>query len=132
MIAKKWQTPQLISVALLVLTAVIVITPLCGLLFQCHCDWPWSGLYQRCNIFQASAIHQCPWCKSTLAGLVSTGTAFFSAVWVTRSIQPAPVTNRLKNIAARYCSACAVFIWVAVLCGIVAARLQHYPVDLFG
>ena len=42
--------------------ALIFVTPLCGLIFQCGCDWPWSRLDARCNFYKPEADHQCPWC----------------------------------------------------------------------
>jgi len=58
-----------------VIAALILITPLCGLLFDCGCTWPWAGLESHCNIHDPSAVHQCPWCVSSIAGAVSVGLA---------------------------------------------------------
>ena len=57
------------------LVALIIITPLCGWLFDCGCSWPWAGLESHCNIHNPEALHQCPWCGSTFAGVVSVGLA---------------------------------------------------------
>jgi len=58
-----------------VVAALILITPLCGLLFDCGCTWPWAGLESHCNIHDPNAVHQCPWCVSSIAGAVSVGLA---------------------------------------------------------
>ncbi|HIF18199.1 MAG TPA: hypothetical protein EYG50_10745 [Cycloclasticus sp.] len=60
---------------LTVIVALILITPLCGFLFDCGCTWPWAGLESHCNIHNPNAVHQCPWCVSTIAGTGSVGLA---------------------------------------------------------
>ena len=42
------------------ITTLIIVTPLCGFLFQCGCDWPWSGLDTRCNFYKPVIEHPCP------------------------------------------------------------------------
>ncbi|MGH8552003.1 MAG: hypothetical protein ACRERS_01790 [Methylococcales bacterium] len=42
---------------------LIAVTPLCGLLFRCGCDWPWFGLMAQCNFFEPRTIHRCPFCE---------------------------------------------------------------------
>ncbi|KJV06281.1 hypothetical protein [Methylocucumis oryzae] len=44
--------------------AYIFITPLCGWLFSCGCDWPWRGFTQHCNAFIATAPEKCAWCAT--------------------------------------------------------------------
>lgn len=36
--------------------------PYCGLLFRCHCTFPWAGGAAGCNIHHASGP-KCPWCN---------------------------------------------------------------------
>ena len=64
----------------LIITTVIV-TPLCGFLFQCGCDWPWSGLDSHCNFYKPYVQHHCPWCASMITGILSTGLAIIAGVW---------------------------------------------------
>lgn len=40
----------------------IIITPLCGNLFECGCTWPWSGLAAHCNYFDPHPAHPCRFC----------------------------------------------------------------------
>lgn len=45
--------------------------PYCGLLFRCHCTWPWAGGWSRCNVHHVDGP-RCPWCNvkhTALAGL---------------------------------------------------------------
>ncbi|MGR9100857.1 MAG: hypothetical protein ACU826_09855, partial [Gammaproteobacteria bacterium] len=55
------------------LIALAGITPLCGVLFDCGCTWPWMGLDQNCNINDPAARFECPWCASWAAGGLSVG-----------------------------------------------------------
>lgn len=48
-------TPAIGAVTAVVVFALIGVTPLCGFMFDCGCDWPWSGLYHHCNFFDALA-----------------------------------------------------------------------------
>ena len=54
---------------------LVLITPLCGLLFDCGCTWPWQGFESHCNIHNPEAAYQCPWCVSSMAGILSCGLA---------------------------------------------------------
>ena len=36
--------------------------PYCGLLFRCHCTWPWAGGSAHCNVHHATGP-KCPWCN---------------------------------------------------------------------
>ena len=70
------------SLFITVVIALIILTPLCGLFFQCGCDWPGFGLDMRCNIHQANLKSPCPWCTSLARGLLSVGVAMVVAVVV--------------------------------------------------
>ncbi|HIG79693.1 MAG TPA: hypothetical protein EYQ47_06850 [Cycloclasticus sp.] len=58
-----------------IIVALVLITPLCGYLFDCGCTWPWAGLDSHCNSHKPSAVHWCPWCVSTIGGTASVGLA---------------------------------------------------------
>ena len=64
-------TPAIGAVTAVVVFALIAVTPLCGFMFDCGCDWPWSGLYHHCNFFDALAKLKCPWCNNVAAGALS-------------------------------------------------------------
>ncbi len=65
------RNPSLAALAVVAVFALIAITPLCGLMFDCGCDWPWNGLHHHCNVFDAHAKLKCPWCDSKVAGTLS-------------------------------------------------------------
>jgi len=66
-----WRNPSLTALAVVGVFALIAITPLCGLMFDCGCDWPWNGLHHHCNVFDPDAKLKCPWCDSKVAGSLS-------------------------------------------------------------
>ena len=76
-------TPSIAAVTAVVVFALIAITALCGFMFNCGCDLPWSGLYHHCNFFDALAKLKCPWCDNVGAGALSMlavfGTSTFAA-----------------------------------------------------
>lgn len=39
----------------------VALLPICDLLFDCGCSWPWTGGVAHCNVFQHGVPH-CPWC----------------------------------------------------------------------
>ena len=83
-----------------IMTAIamlVLITPLCGFLFDCGCTWPWAGLESYCNIHQPDAAHQCPWCVSFFAGALSLGLAML--VGFLLSIMPASSGYDVRNAA---------------------------------
>jgi hypothetical protein len=65
------RNPSLAAPAVVAVFALIAITPLCGLMFDCGCDWPWNGLHHHCNVFDPHAKLKCPWCDSRVAGSLS-------------------------------------------------------------
>ena len=63
---------NLCSVMTLVI-GLILITPLCGWMFDCGCTWPWAGLDSHCNIYDMSQEDHCPWCVSMVLGYFLAG-----------------------------------------------------------
>ena len=41
----------------------VFLLPLCNVLFQCGCTWPWAGGISPCNIYDAT-LPDCPWCTA--------------------------------------------------------------------
>lgn len=121
-----------IAAFLTLLIGLITITPICGLLFQCNCDWPWLRFYFDCNYFHAEASHKCPWCNSDLAGLGSIGMAFMLAILASLFLTPNASATTATNITVRVAIGMAVFILVAAMSGALAAYSQHYPFGVGG
>lgn len=123
--------PSLIAAGLTGLIAVIVITPLCGLLFQCGCDWPWAGLDRNCNFHQPNAIRRCPWCVDIVVGVLAYASAIISGVFAAFYLRN-PRSGRsdeqqiLAQIVIRVVSGVIIFICVALISAVVAAFDQEY------
>ncbi|ORU92892.1 MAG: hypothetical protein A6F70_04140 [Cycloclasticus sp. symbiont of Bathymodiolus heckerae] len=125
-----------------VIASLILITPLCGFLFDCGCTWPWEGLESHCNIHDIKAVHQCPWCVSTLAGVASVGLAVLIGFLV--SIKPANLGYDVRDSALagiqetsgpgfvkRVFVGLLSFTVVAVVTGWLSGYLQEYPYFVF-
>jgi len=69
------------SAAIIAAGVVILVTPICGDLFACGCDWPWRGLAQRCNYFETPSALRCPWCEYRTLGVGTPLLATAVAVW---------------------------------------------------
>jgi hypothetical protein len=104
------------------ITTLIIVTSLCGLLFQCGCDWPWSGLDARCNFYKPAAEYPCPWCASMVIGVLSTGSAIIGGV-LTAMAPSLPLANyrAVYEVALRTLVGLTVFVLLAIL----AAGLQN-------
>ena len=118
-----------------VFTSVIVsilVTPLCGFLFDCGCTWLWSGLDSKCNFHQHNAVHKCPWCALSITGWLSVGLSIASGAFV--AVSPLSILgDSVRNESfIRILLGTMTFLCVAVLTGWLAAELQNYPLGIFG
>ena len=113
------------------ITTLIIVTPLCGLIFQCGCDWPWLGLDVGCNFYKPRTEHQCPWCASMITGIFSTGLAIISGV-LTAMVPSLPlaIDRPVNEVALRTLLGLTVFVLVAILTAGLAALWQNYSLGL--
>ncbi len=111
------------------IAALILLTPLCGFLFQCGCDWPWLGLDINCNFYKPHAAHKCPWCVSMSTGILATGLAVIFGTLVT--IMPLwAINGAIKQVSLRILLGLSVFFVVGVVAAILAAIVQQYPLGI--
>jgi hypothetical protein len=105
-----------ISGSATLITTLIIVTPLCGFIFHCGCDWPWSGLDTRCNFYKPAAEHPCPWCASMLTGIASTGSAIIGGA-LTAMAPSMLLANYcpVYEIALRILVGSTVFVLMAIL-----------------
>jgi len=121
---------QTISGTITLITTLIIVTPLCGFLFQCGCDWPWSGLDTDCN-YQQHAAQQCPWCASMITGILSTGLAIMCGVCAAIFFKPSFALNQsIIEVSVRSLSGLTVFVGVAILTAGIAAIWQDYSIGV--
>lgn len=111
------------------IAALILLTPMCGFLFQCGCDWPWSGLDTHCNFYKPHAEHKCPWCVSMLTGVVATGLATLVGVLI--AMMPLwKISGTIKQVIVRIVLGLSAFFVVGIVTAILAAIVQHYPLGI--
>lgn len=127
--------------AVITLTSIlIIITPLCGWLFNCGCTWPWAGLDSHCNIHDESQQHQCPWCVSLVFGyLLTTISAVISAVvaWHGSNLLPSRFSRSVTStqgisqvcivVGINIILGLSVFFVLALINAWLAAKITHYP-----
>ncbi|MDD5323101.1 MAG: hypothetical protein PHD43_21310 [Methylococcales bacterium] len=122
---------KIISGAATLITMLIIVTPLCGLLFQCGCDWPWSGLDAECNFYKPGADHQCPWCAPIITGIFSTGLAIISSVLTAMAPSlPLAIVRPVNEVAVRILLGLMVFALVSILTAGLAALSQNYQLGV--
>lgn len=113
---------------IVVLICLIIITPLCGFLFNCGCTWPWDGLADYCNYFDEHAQDRCPWCASKWAGGWSVGlsisTGYLGAM---AGLKPSIFPNdKYGEILIRVLIGLCLFLIVAASAGWISATVQNY------
>lgn len=117
-----------LSALIVLIVELISITPLCGYLFQCGCDWPLLGLDEKCNYHQSHIKYQCPWCASMTMGVISTVLAILTGVYATSvSLGFFSTPSRVKETFFRIMFGLSAFILIAIIMAIVAAAWQGYP-----
>jgi hypothetical protein len=124
-----WQTYKTLPLAnslspvLVLIAALMILTPLCGWLFSCGCTWPWLGLDAKCNYYQSHAVHQCPWCVSKWVGWSSVGLSLAVGVIVAAYPWIKPQRNGLYS----FLWGLLAFVAMAILTGQLAALMLAYP-----
>ena len=128
LLANREQRYSAISTLIII---VIIITPLCGFLFQCGCDWPWAGLDSKCNFYKPHAEHKCPWCASMTTGILSIGGAIIAGLWATTISFPVDTEHKIiKAIILRILFGTMVFVLLASFFAGLAALYQGYPLGI--
>lgn len=128
----EWRTVRYQTGGLMLLASLLLITPLCGLMFDCGCTWPWpwEGLDSHCNIHDSTALQQCPWCVSLLAGVVSVSLAVLCGVLLSMSVPEASIDGRYAlalDAAKKISLGLLGFVFVVLFTGYLSAYFQAYP-----
>jgi hypothetical protein len=119
-------TPAIAAVTSVAVFGLIAITPLCGFMFGCGCDWPWSGLYDHCNFFDALSKLKCPWCNNVAAGALSMLAVFGASILVAyraSSITASANTRFTSGVLA----GAVTFHLVSLATGALSALATGYP-----
>jgi hypothetical protein len=119
-------TPAIAAVTAVVVFALIAVTPFCGLMFDCGCDWPWSGLYHHCNFFDALAKLKDPWCNNVAAGALSMLAVFGASMFAAyRAASGRASANARFTICVL--AGALTFHVVSLATGVLAALVTGYP-----
>ncbi len=105
-----------VAAGIILISCLIIVTPLCGILFQCGCDWPWLGLDNKCNFHHPYAIEQCPWCVLIITGVLSNGISIVIGIGVSSiSIEIIENQHPVKEVLIRLVIGVIVFILIAIM-----------------
>ncbi len=121
---------KLWSAMITLIITLIIVTPLCGFLFQCGCNWPWSGLDAGCNFYKPNSVHRCPWCASMITGILSTGLAIIASMWAAMASLPIINQQPVNEVAIRTIFGVLVFLLVAIFTAGFASLWQDYPLGV--
>lgn len=118
------------SVAITLIIIVVIVTPLCGFLFKCGCDWPWLGLDSDCNYYQPDAEQRCPWCASMIIGIFSTVLTGFMGIYIsTISISLTNITG-IREMAIRTLLGVFAYVFLVTPIASLAAFSQNYSLGI--
>ena len=119
-------TPSIAAVTAVVVFALIAITALCGFMFNCGCDLPWSGLYHHCNFFDALAKLKCPWCDNVGAGALSMLAVFGTSTFA--AYRAASVSaSASQHFTIGVLAGAVTFHLLSLATGVLAALATGYP-----
>lgn len=107
-------------------TAIVLVTPLCGLWFSCGCDWPWVNFFFVCNAIVNTPIPHCPWCVDSLTAATSIGFSIAASSLAAWKFRPT-VSNALVRILYRSGVGTAVFVGALLIAGWLTALATGYP-----
>lgn len=123
---------KMLSGGMTLIITLLAITPVCGFLFECGCDWPWSGLDSHCNFHQPDSSHKCPWCKSMTTGVLSTLAAVMGGIYASFATTPVSCHAKSLIVMSRVLVGLGMFLLLATLLALIAAGLQDYPLGVGG
>ena len=119
----------------------VLVTPFCGLMFGCGCDWPWKSLAENCNYFTRQFQAYCPWYDNMPAGIISVGLSMAAGLTlpftenngVIRLLHQMALIrdqDRLPDsieIAIRILLGIGCFLFTAAITGWITAIATGYP-----
>ena len=107
-------------------SASVLMPPVCNLVFKCGCSWLWTTAAAHCNIHNAAPPH-CPWCSHGALGYYVPYVGFIVGQFL------------VGALALRFTGQLVLAVWMTVvailpigyLMGQVTVRLVHYPHLIF-
>ena len=116
----------LLLAAVAIVSASVLMPPVCNLLFKCGCSWLWTTAAAHCNVHNAAPPH-CPWCSHGAAGYYLPYAGFI----VGQFLAGALVFRFTRQLVAAALSTVAAMLPVGYLMGVVTRQLVNYPLWIF-
>ncbi len=105
-----------LSAVITLILSLILITPLCGFLFQCGCDWPGLGLDINCNYHKPHIVEKCSWCVLLDVGVLSIAVAILSGLYASMiTANVLLIQQPLKVVLIRVLLGVTVFVLIATV-----------------
>ena len=116
----------LLLAAVAVVSASVLMPPVCNLVFKCGCSWLWTTAAAHCNIHNAAPPH-CPWCSHGASGYYLPYAGFILGQFLVGAF----VLRVTGHLALAVLMTVAAILPVGYLMGLVTIRLVHYPHLIF-
>jgi hypothetical protein len=116
----------LLLAAIAIVSASILMPPVCDLLFKCGCSWLWTTAAAQCNIHNAAPPH-CPWCSHGALGYYVPYAGFIAGQFLVGAL----VLRVTGHLVLAVLIMVAAILPVGYLMGLVTVRLVHYPHLIF-
>ena len=109
-----------------VVSASVLMPPVCNLLFKCGCSWLWTTASVHCNIHNAAPPH-CPWCSHGALGYYLPYAGFILGQLLAGALALRFTGQLLLAVLVTV----AAILPVGYLMGLVTVGLVHYPYLIF-
>src|SRR5262249_35407349 len=121
------RSKQIVVLAVVaVVSASILMPPVCNLIFKCGCSWLWTTAAAHCNIHNLAPPH-CPWCSHGAWGYYLPYVGFMVGQFVAGVL----MFRLTGQLALAVVTTVAAILPVAYLMGLVTVRLVDYPHLIF-
>jgi hypothetical protein len=112
----------LLLAALAVVSASLLMPPVCHLVFECGCSWLWTTAAAHCNIHHSAPPH-CPWCSHGALGYYLPYAGFILGQFAAGAF----VYRVTGHLILALLTTLAAILPVGYLMGFVTLRLVPYP-----
>ena len=116
----------LLLAAVAVVSASVLMPPVCNLVFKCGCSWLWTTAAAHCNIHNAAPPH-CPWCNHGALGYYLPYAGFIAGQLLVGAL----ALRFTGHLVLAVLMTVVAILAVGYLMGLVTLRFVHYPHLIF-
>jgi len=116
----------LLLAAVAVVSASVLMPPVCNLVLKCGCSWLWTTAAAHCNIHNAAPPH-CPWCNHGALGYYLPYAGFIAGQLLVGAL----ALRFTGHLVLAVLMTVVAILPVGYLMGLVTFRLVHYPYLIF-